>query len=880
MKPALPSVLVPLPLLLAALAGTARAQIPPGYYSGVDTSSPAALRATLHDAIDDHLRFPYTSGATDTWDILELADEDSTNSGRIIDVYKNASYAKQGGGNSFYNREHTWPKSYGFPNDNPTNYPYTDGHGLFLCDSGYNSARSNKPFRYCNPACAEYPTVANAGAGGVGGGYPGDSNWTSGSFTSGTWETWMGRRGDVARALLYHDIRYEGGTHGITGAAEPDLILTNDQSLIAASQTGSNESVAYMGMLSVLLEWHQQDPVDPREQQRNDTVYSFQGNRNPFVDHPEWVALLHGGTITPMGAAWINELHYDNNGADVGEFVEVAGPANLDLAGYQLVAYNGSNGTVYNTVGLTGVLPDETGCLGTLSFSFTGLQNGAPDAVALVDNVGSVIEFWSYEGTLLATNGPAFGLTSTDMGVAESGTDPPGLSLQRVGTGTLAVDFSWQAPATESPGTSNAGQTFGDACTGPGTTPVVTGLTGFSCAGTVFLDWTDSTTTQLNGYNVYRSTTSGTGYTKLTGTLAAASKYEDSAVASGTTYYYVVTAVDGVTGESPFSTELLQTAQGGGVASGPPWINEFHYDNGGSDVGEFIEVAGPAGLDLAGWKLEGYNGSNGTNYNSVTLSGQLPDEAECLGALAFDFTGLQNGAPDGIALVDPQGSVIEFLSYEGSFTAVGGNASGLTSTDVGVAESFATPAGQSLQRQGTGSQGADFASWAAPQAETKGSVNAGQTFLGGCAGLVETYGCGVNPVGSLTLVSGQPAIGSVLVFGVDNPTGGQTPGSISILALALAPDFKFPCGTLIPGWGMGGPGAVGELLVSTLPGALLPPFVGPAWTGPGSPAQIPFGLPLDCAIAGADLYFQGVIFDPFSATGIGLSEGLHLQVAN
>ena len=236
---------------------------PPGYYDTVDDTDATTLRATLHPVIDDHTRFPYTSGATDTWNILELADEDPNNSSNILDVYRNASYPKQGGGNAFYQREHTWPNSYGFPNDGSTNYPFTDCHQLFLCDGSYNGARSNKPFRNCNAGCSEFVTDINNGNGGGSGIYPGNSNWTEGSFTNGTWEIWGERRGDVARAMFYMDIRYEGGTHGVTGVSEPDLILTDDQSLIAASNTGSNESVAYMGIRSVLYQWHLDDPSTP-----------------------------------------------------------------------------------------------------------------------------------------------------------------------------------------------------------------------------------------------------------------------------------------------------------------------------------------------------------------------------------------------------------------------------------------------------------------------------------------------------------------------------------------------------------------------------------------------------------------------------------------
>lgn len=256
------------------------------YYQGVNLANASTLRASLHAIIDDHQRFPYSSSATDTWDVLEFADEDPLNPGRILDVYRNASYQKYGAGNTEYNREHTWPKSYGFTNDGSTNYPYTDTHMLFLSDSGYNSSRGNKPYANCLSGCTERTTVAHNGEGGGSGVFPGNSNWYSTTY----WQTWGDRKGDVARALLYMDVRYEGGTHGVTGAAEPNLILTDDPGLIQSS--GSNLSVAYMGRLADLLQWHAEDPVDDKERLRNEAVYSYQGNRNPFIDHPEWAACI------------------------------------------------------------------------------------------------------------------------------------------------------------------------------------------------------------------------------------------------------------------------------------------------------------------------------------------------------------------------------------------------------------------------------------------------------------------------------------------------------------------------------------------------------------------------------------------------------------
>lgn len=285
-------------LIALGLPSDAKAIPPLGYYSNVDPSNPAALRRTLHMTIDDHMRYLYSSDTeTDTWDILELADEDPNDPGYILDLYKNESYLKAGGGNSDYNREHTWPKSMGFPidDDSGENSPYTDCHMLFLSNMDYNNSRSRNPYRYCNEDCEEFFTVSNNGQGGGRGIYPGNSNWRNGLSVSGTWETWSGRRGDVARALFYADLRYEGGVHGVTGFAEPDLSLCDDQAMIASTMTGANEPVAYMGMLSVLLSWHYEDPVDQLERNRNDVIFAFQGNRNPFVDHPEWVSCIYEG---------------------------------------------------------------------------------------------------------------------------------------------------------------------------------------------------------------------------------------------------------------------------------------------------------------------------------------------------------------------------------------------------------------------------------------------------------------------------------------------------------------------------------------------------------------------------------------------------------
>ena len=254
------------------------------FYAGVDASNPAALRSTLHTALHTHLRFPYTASTPDTWDILNLADQDPVDAGSILDVYRNATYTKITGGTGVYNREHSWPNSYGFNNDEAAS-EYTDCHHLFASDTDYNSNRGNQPFGTCSAAATENATVSNHGFGGGTGTYPGNSNWDNGSV----YEVWNHRRGDIARAQFYMDVRYEGGSHPYSGASETNLVLTDNGSLIQTNQP-------YMGYLSVLLQWHLEDPVDDDERARNDVVESFQGNRNPFVDHPEWVACVFQGT--------------------------------------------------------------------------------------------------------------------------------------------------------------------------------------------------------------------------------------------------------------------------------------------------------------------------------------------------------------------------------------------------------------------------------------------------------------------------------------------------------------------------------------------------------------------------------------------------------
>jgi hypothetical protein len=157
------------------------------------------------------------------------------------------------------------------------------------------------------------------------------------------------------------------------------------------------------------------------------------------------------------------------------------------------------------------------------------------------------------------------------------------------------------------------------------------------------------------------------------------------------------------------------------------FINEIHYDNTGADIAGFVEVAAPAGTNLTGWSIQLYNGNNGTEYDSETLLKTVLDQVNGYGFINVSPLNLQNGSPDGIALVDNNGIVVQFLSYEGFFTATNGSAEGLISEDIGVSENSSTPIGFSLQLSGIGKQYADF-TWTDPSPASAGLVNPEQSF--------------------------------------------------------------------------------------------------------------------------------------------------------
>ena len=165
----------------------------------------------------------------------------------------------------------------------------------------------------------------------------------------------------------------------------------------------------------------------------------------------------------------------------------------------------------------------------------------------------------------------------------------------------------------------------------------------------------------------------------------------------------------------------------GALVSGPayaavpttPFVSEIHYDNDGTDVDEFVEVQLPPGTTSSGLTLVLYNGSGGAAYGTLSLPA-VTAPAGASAVVAVAAPGLQNGGPDGLALVDGS-TVLDRLSYEGSFTAADGAAAGQTLPDIGVAELSTQPVGQSLSRRYD--PATDAYVWQGAAAATRGTLN-------------------------------------------------------------------------------------------------------------------------------------------------------------
>jgi endonuclease I len=208
-----------------------------GYYEGADGLLGSNLRSFLHEVVNTGFnRVNYGMATT----ALQVSDRDPNNANNIILVYRGTSVLSTWDSGVTWNREHVWPQSLlGVSVSNSSINSGSDLHNLKPANPSENSSRGNKFFDVATTTVSYLPRAAV--------------------------------RGDVARILFYMDIAYA------------NLTLVN-----------TNPTTYQMAKLETLLKWHLEDPVDDFERNRNNVIFTYQNNRNPFIDHPEFVEKIWG----------------------------------------------------------------------------------------------------------------------------------------------------------------------------------------------------------------------------------------------------------------------------------------------------------------------------------------------------------------------------------------------------------------------------------------------------------------------------------------------------------------------------------------------------------------------------------------------------------
>ncbi|WP_338410881.1 endonuclease [uncultured Flavobacterium sp.] len=268
-------------LLLMLTTSLGFAQIPTGYYNTA-TGNGYTLKTNLTSIIATNTNSLDVANYGDLWTLFTTTafrDNYYENNGTLLDIYsENPSGADSyeysstfdqcgnySGEGSCYNREHIMPQSVFGSN----NYPmYSDAHFVLPSDGSVNGQRGNFPFGVVSSASWTSTNGSKKG-GNINSGY-------AAGYSGTVFEPIDEFKGDVARALLYFATRYE---NEVTNWTYDMLNNTTNQ-------------VYTNTFLNILITWHTQDPVSAYEIAKNNAVYTFQNNRNPYIDHPEYVCQI------------------------------------------------------------------------------------------------------------------------------------------------------------------------------------------------------------------------------------------------------------------------------------------------------------------------------------------------------------------------------------------------------------------------------------------------------------------------------------------------------------------------------------------------------------------------------------------------------------
>ncbi|ANF52677.1 endonuclease I [Chryseobacterium glaciei] len=344
------------------------AQAPAGYYDGTAGLTGYALKSKLHDIISaKNIIWNYgdLTNYYNQTDLDKYYDHDASNTTILLDMYSEiptgpdayeyttaniiGSASAEGQG---WNREHMMPQSTFY-----SNYPmYSDLFYVVPTDARINQLRSNYPYGIAGTTT--FYTFTNTSR-------IGNSAIPNSVYTGRVYEPINEFKGDVARSLLYFAVRYEGklGTFNFNNNANP------------ASDTnpldGTEEKAFDNAYIAMLLQWNAQDPVSQKEIDRNNSVYTLQKNRNPFIDNPAWVSAIWSQTPdavvpqTPLNLTATQTSAYFTT-------LSWSPSTSTDVIGYKIY----QNGTLVASTKNTSISIDHLTASTAYSFTVKAYDNG------------------------------------------------------------------------------------------------------------------------------------------------------------------------------------------------------------------------------------------------------------------------------------------------------------------------------------------------------------------------------------------------------------------------------------------------------------------------------------------------------------------------
>ena len=557
------------------------------YYASVNGETCAALKTVLYNIIKDHVEFSYAN----LWTIYQDTDDHLNDNGNEVIVWDMYSDNPDASENEFtfvneqcgtystegdcYNREHSFPKSWWGGATNVAQY--TDIFVVVPVDGWINGVRNNNPYGIVQ-AGAESQITNN-------GSKLGPSAISIPGYGGNVFEPIDAYKGDFARNYFYMLTRYENEIASWeNNTVESDAVM---------------DGLAYPGLeqwaIDMLIDWHNADPVSAKEIDRNNTVFTYQQNRNPFIDHPEYVAAIWlgcNGEDTEAPTAPGN-LTASNTTETTTNLSWNLSTDNTAVTGYQIyqngsVVFTTNASTSNATIG--GLSPSTT-----YSFYVTAIDAAANESLA--SNSVSVTtqtpagdtEAPTAPTTLTASNTTEistdlnWNASNDNVGVVGYNIYQDGIFASTTTTTfttinglTAATNYVFYVTALDAAGNESAASNNQSVTTDtPADTEAPSSPTSLTASNTTEtstdLSWNASTDNiGVTGYNIYQD---GVNVSTSTGTSTTI-----SGLTASSTYIFFVTAIDAAGNESASSSNQSVTTDT--PAGGPTVLHEGYFESG------------------------------------------------------------------------------------------------------------------------------------------------------------------------------------------------------------------------------------------------------------------------------------------------------------